>query len=180
MPTPTISMHRLLEQSGCRFTIVPTARAPCIALTAGDGAPSPACANVSRRFASMSLRRKSHAQFDSCGGFADIGGGHRNRVEHVSDEQCGRPCANLQRRSKRPFYANATGFCHGILFGSYRFYDSWVSAEKRFVCPPTPAQTRAEVMNGFVAWARSHPQYMKDAAVDTLFRYLAEAYPCKK
>jgi hypothetical protein len=55
-----------------------------------------------------------------------------------------------------------------------------VSAEKRFVCPPTPAQTRAEVMNGFVAWARSHPQYMKDAAVDTLFRYLAEAYPCKK
>lgn len=79
-----------------------------------------------------------------------------------------------------PFYANATGFCHGILFGSYRFYDSWVSAEKRFVCPPTPAQTRAEVMNGFVAWARSHPQYMKDPAVDTLFRYLAEAYPCKK
>jgi hypothetical protein len=35
-------------------------------------------------------------------------------------------------------------------------------------------------MGGFVTWANANPQFMKDAAVDTLFRYLAEAYPCKK
>jgi hypothetical protein len=77
-------------------------------------------------------------------------------------------------------YANATGFCHGILVGAYRYYDSAVSAENRFICPPSPIQTRAEVMNGFVAWAKSHSQYMKDPPVDTLFRYLAETYPCGK
>jgi hypothetical protein len=77
-------------------------------------------------------------------------------------------------------YANATGFCHGILVGAYRYYDATVTAENRFICPPSPTQTRAEVMDGFVAWAKSHPQYIKDAPVDTLFRYLAETYPCRK
>jgi len=78
------------------------------------------------------------------------------------------------------FYANATGFCHGILTGAYRYYDATVTAENRFICPPSPMQTRAEVMNGFVAWAKSHSQYTNDSPVDTLFRYLAETYPCRK
>jgi hypothetical protein len=77
-------------------------------------------------------------------------------------------------------YANATGFCHGVLVGAYRYHESTVTAENRFICPPSPVPTRAKVMNDFVAWAKSRPQYMKDAPIDTLFRYLAEAYPCKK
>jgi hypothetical protein len=77
-------------------------------------------------------------------------------------------------------YANATGFCHGILVGAYRYYDATATAESRFVCPPSAVPTRAKVMNDFVAWAKAHPQYMKDAPVDTLFRYLAETYPCGK
>jgi hypothetical protein len=79
-----------------------------------------------------------------------------------------------------PLHANAMGFCHGVLVGAYRFYESTVKAEDRFVCPPSVMPTRAKVMNDFVAWAGSRPQYMKDAPVDTLFRYLAEAYPCRK
>lgn len=77
-------------------------------------------------------------------------------------------------------HANAMGFCHGLLVGAYRFYESTVKAEDRFVCPPSVMPTRAKVMNDFVAWAGSRPQYMKDPPVDTLFRYLAEAYPCRK
>lgn len=79
-----------------------------------------------------------------------------------------------------PLYANATGFCHGVLTGAYRFYESTVAAENRFICPPTPTPTRTTVMNGFVAWAKARPQTMKDPPLDTLFRYLAETYPCKK
>jgi len=79
-----------------------------------------------------------------------------------------------------PHFANATGFCHGVLVGAYRYYESTVTAENRFICPPSPIPTRARVMNDFVAWAKSRPQYMKDPPVDTLFRYLAETYPCKK
>ena len=81
---------------------------------------------------------------------------------------------------KHTLHANATGFCHGVLTGAYRYYESTVAAEDRFVCPPAPVTTRAKVMDGFVAWARSHPQYMKEPPIDTLFRYLEEIYPCKQ
>lgn len=76
-------------------------------------------------------------------------------------------------------HANAMGFCHGVLVGAYRYYESSVKPEGRFVCPPSQAPNRATVMNSFVAWAGSRPQYMKDPPIDTLFRYLAETYPCK-
>jgi hypothetical protein len=79
-----------------------------------------------------------------------------------------------------PAHANAMGFCHGVLVGAVRYYDSAVTGSKRFVCAPNPTPTRAKVMNDFVAWSSTHPAYMKEGAVDTLFRYLAEAYPCKK
>jgi hypothetical protein len=81
---------------------------------------------------------------------------------------------------KHTLYANATGFCHGVLTGAYRYYQATVTAENRFVCTPTPVPTREQVMNGFVAWGKSHPQYMKDPPIDTLFRYLEETFPCKK
>ncbi|MBK6336388.1 MAG: hypothetical protein IPF60_11685 [Betaproteobacteria bacterium] len=77
-------------------------------------------------------------------------------------------------------YANATGFCHGLLVGAYSYYNATVSAENRFICTPTPVPTRAKVMNEFVAWAKSRPQYMNDPPLDALFRYLAETYPCRK
>jgi len=79
-----------------------------------------------------------------------------------------------------PQYGNMIGFCHGILVGAFRYYESAVTSTHRFVCAPTPTPTRAKVMNDFVAWAGTHADYMKDPPVDTLFRYLAEAYPCKK
>lgn len=77
-------------------------------------------------------------------------------------------------------YANAVGFCHGLLVGAYGYYAATVPAENRFICPPNPVPARSKVMNDFVAWAQSHPQFMKDAPIDTLFRYLAETYPCRK
>lgn len=82
--------------------------------------------------------------------------------------------------AEHPLHANATGFCHGVLVGAYRYYEATVAAGDRFVCPPSPTPTRATVMNDFVAWAKAHPQTMKEAPVDTLFRYLAETYPCRK
>ena len=80
---------------------------------------------------------------------------------------------------KHVLYRNATGFCHGVLTGAYRYYQATVTPENRFVCTPNPPPTRAKVMNEFVTWAKSHPQYMKDPPIDTLFRYLEETFPCK-
>jgi hypothetical protein len=78
-----------------------------------------------------------------------------------------------------PNYPNAVGFCHGVLTGAFRYYEATVTSANRFVCAPTPTPTRTKVMNDFVTWARSHAANMKDPPIDTLFRYLAETYPCK-
>jgi hypothetical protein len=71
------------------------------------------------------------------------------------------------------------GFCHGVLVGAFRYYDSTVDAADRFVCAPTPTPSRAQVMADFVKWSRSHPGNLKESPTDVLFRYLAETYPCK-
>lgn len=77
-------------------------------------------------------------------------------------------------------YANARDFCHGYLVGAYQYYDATVESADRFVCSPNPTPSLNEVTDGFVAWLKTHPQYMQERAVDTLFRYLAEYYPCGK
>jgi hypothetical protein len=73
----------------------------------------------------------------------------------------------------------AAAFCHGYLLGAFHFYDATTPPEARFACAPDPAPTRSEVMSGFVAWAKAHPQHMQERAVETLFRFLAITYPCR-
>lgn len=79
-----------------------------------------------------------------------------------------------------PRYENARAFCRGYLVGAYHYYTATVEAEDRFVCSPNPTPSLAEVTDGFVVWSKTHPEFLKDQAVDTLFRYLAENYPCSK
>lgn len=71
-------------------------------------------------------------------------------------------------------------FCHGVLAGAYGYFDTTVPAADRFVCLPNPSPTRAKVADGFVAWLKARPQYERDGAIDALFRYAAETFPCKR
>ena len=86
---------------------------------------------------------------------------------------CGTPTSDADA-------ATALAFCHGVLAGAYGYFASSTPAADRFVCPPTPAPSRAQVANGFVAWMKARPQFNNDGAIDALFRYAAEAYPCKR
>ena len=76
-------------------------------------------------------------------------------------------------------FATATAFCHGVLAGAYGYYDVVTSAAKRFVCVPDPAPKRAQVASDFVAWAKARPEHMNAHAIDTLFRFAAEKFPCR-
>jgi hypothetical protein len=76
--------------------------------------------------------------------------------------------------------ATAAAFCHGVLAGAYGYFDASTPAADRFICSPNPRPTRTQVAGSFVAWMKAHPQYDKDPAIDTLFRFAAEAYPCKR
>jgi hypothetical protein len=88
-----------------------------------------------------------------------------------------RVCAPPASDSDR---ATALAFCHGVLAGAYGYFSASTPAADRFVCPQSPAQTRAQVANGFVAWLKARPQFNNDGAIDALFRYAAEAFPCKR
>jgi hypothetical protein len=42
------------------------------------------------------------------------------------------------------------------------------------------APSRTQGANGFVAWLNARPQFSNDGAIDALFGYAAESYPCKR
>jgi hypothetical protein len=77
-------------------------------------------------------------------------------------------------------HVTSVAFCHGVLAGAYGYFMSATPAADRFVCPTAQASSRAQVANGFVAWLKARPQYNNDGAIDALFRFAAEAYPCKR
>jgi hypothetical protein len=79
-------------------------------------------------------------------------------------------------------YAAAIAFCHGYGVGAYQYYQASVSGPqgRPFVCLPDPPPSRTEAVQMFLAWAREHPQYMGEPAVDTLFRWLGAKWPCSK
>jgi hypothetical protein len=79
-----------------------------------------------------------------------------------------------------PDYATAIAFCHGILAGAWGYYVASTAPLDREICSSDTTLTRAKVADAFVAWARARPQFMQSGAVDTLFRFAAETYPCKR
>lgn len=78
-----------------------------------------------------------------------------------------------------PLYSNAMEFCNGYLVGAFHYYDATAPASNRFVCAPKQRPDLTAVMKSYVAWANENPQSMNERSVDSLFRFLAGAYPCK-
>ena len=80
-----------------------------------------------------------------------------------------------------PLYHQAINFCHGFLVGAFRYYEAVESgpAGVKLFCLPDPPPSRNESFAMFVEWVKAHPQYMKQRAVETEFRFLMETWPCK-
>lgn len=79
-----------------------------------------------------------------------------------------------------PNYVAAIAFCHGFGVGAYHYYHVSTAQPDRFICPPDPAPSRAEVIRNFVTWAKARADVMKQPAVDAIFIYLAGAWPCRQ
>ena len=86
---------------------------------------------------------------------------------------CGTPASD-------PEAATALAFCHGVLAGAYGYFIAATPAEDRFLCLPNPGPSRTQVAKGFVDWLKANPGRANDGAIDALFRYAAEAFPCKR
>jgi hypothetical protein len=78
-------------------------------------------------------------------------------------------------------YVAAQNFCHGFAVGAFAYHQSVAMADPdlKIVCFKEPYPERKKVIADFVAWSKANPSFMKDAAVDTFFRFLAGAFPCK-
>jgi hypothetical protein len=80
-----------------------------------------------------------------------------------------------------PLYTAAVNFCQGYLVGAYHYQDSLYSEPgiRPVVCFPEPKPTRIEAIAQFIEWAKAHPEYGQDRAVDSMSKFLAEKWPCK-
>jgi hypothetical protein len=80
-----------------------------------------------------------------------------------------------------PYHVAAVHFVHGYLVGAYHYYAAQAAGPNgnKFVCLPEKLPSRNEVVDMFVQWAKAHPQYMTETPVETVFRFLAEKWPCK-
>jgi hypothetical protein len=105
---------------------------------------------------------------------------HAAPQEHYRAHTAAELASVCSTPASEPDHATAVAFCHGVLAGAYGFYLSSTPAAERFVCAPNPGPTRSQVADGFVAWIKKNPQYMNDGGIDTLFRYAAQTYPCKR
>jgi Ssp1 endopeptidase immunity protein Rap1a len=79
-----------------------------------------------------------------------------------------------------PLGRDGVNFCHGFVSGAWHYHQAQANGPngERIVCPPDPPPSRTEAIAQFVTWSRAHAQYMGDAPVETLFRFLAERWPC--
>jgi hypothetical protein len=77
-------------------------------------------------------------------------------------------------------YVAAIHFCQGFAAGAYQYYLALAqhSPSSRFVCVPSPSPTRDQAIANFLVWAHAHPERMSEPAVESMFRYLGETYPC--
>lgn len=80
-----------------------------------------------------------------------------------------------------PKSGEAIHFCHGYLVGAFHYYKATnpTPDSTPLFCMPEPPPSRNNTIGRFVAWAKTHPQYMKEPPVETEFRFLVETWPCK-
>jgi hypothetical protein len=79
-----------------------------------------------------------------------------------------------------PLYHQAVNFCHGFMVGAFHYHLAQARGPKgvKMVCIPDPRPARSEVIKTFVEWTKERPQYWKEEAVETEFRFLIENWPC--
>lgn len=84
--------------------------------------------------------------------------------------------------SSDPAYVAALQFCYGYMQGAYDYYlaERKGPDAKLFVCLPNPGPSRDEVARLFTPWVKAHPEYDLEPAVEVLFRFGAEKWPCKE
>lgn len=105
---------------------------------------------------------------------------YAQKAEHYQIRHASDLVAVCSTAPSAPDYATAIAFCHGILAGAWGYYVASTAPLDREICPLDTRLTRTKVANDFVAWVKARPRLLQHGAIDTLFQFAAEAYPCKR
>jgi Rap1a immunity proteins len=80
-----------------------------------------------------------------------------------------------------PFRLTALAYCQGYFVAAGQYHDA-VTAEssmrRPIFCLPNPSPTFDQARISFANWAKAHPEYANERAIDGLTRFAAESYPC--
>ena len=79
---------------------------------------------------------------------------------------------------KEPAADAKINFCHGFAQGAVDVQLRRAGDKKPF-CFPSPAPSRTATMTEFVNWVRALPAHRTLDALDGLFQFLGERFPCK-
>lgn len=80
-----------------------------------------------------------------------------------------------------PDYAEAIGWCHGYGRGALDYHRAATpAAAPPLFCAPNPAPAWPEVLRAFLAWGNGNPQRAATPAVEGVFRFLMDTYPCPR
>jgi hypothetical protein len=79
-----------------------------------------------------------------------------------------------------PLTTAAINYCHGFAEGAVIVEEAHEGHRdvRRLFCLPSPPPPHGSEINKFIAWANARPSRLDDPAVDGMFIYLAETYPC--
>ena len=79
-----------------------------------------------------------------------------------------------------PMMTAAINYCQGFAQGAVlveEAHEAQPSASKLF-CLPSPRPPSGSELSKFIAWANALPSRLDEPAIDGMFIYLAEKYPC--
>jgi hypothetical protein len=79
-----------------------------------------------------------------------------------------------------PMMTAAINYCHGFVQGAVLVEEAHEGHRdvRKLFCLPSPPPPSGSEIGKFIAWANALPSRLDQPAVDGMFIYLAETYPC--
>ena len=79
-----------------------------------------------------------------------------------------------------PMMTAAINYCHGFAQGAVLVEEAHEDHRdvRQLFCLPSPRPASGSEITKFIAWANALPSRLDEPAIDGMFIYLAETYPC--
>src|ERR671933_677972 len=91
--------------------------------------------------------------------------------QHFRGGRTGDLAALCGASEQDPYRPTALAYCQGFLVAAGQYHQAMAAqggAQRPIFCLPSPSPTFDQARSSFVAWARTHPQYTGERAIDGL------------